>query len=215
MKLTALDFKAHQPGSYRVSIDHQPLGYLSAVDVLDLKLTLDCEISPKLYSKLLEKIKLHSFYAQALKYADRRLHSRAEVENYLRLRGCPLDLAKSISAKISALGVIDEAKLAHAFIHDATAFKPMSNKAITAKLKQKRLDPDLITQALNTSGHDDNAALDHLIAAKSKMSAYLNNQPRFFRYLLNQGFAYDEIKKRIGSPKSGRSDRSGHWTAFH
>lgn len=199
MKITAIDQMSHKPGMYRISVDKKPLGYVSSEDIFALGLAHGGELKPQVYSKLLERIKYSAFYASAVAHADRRLRSAAEVERYLKGKGCDLNTAKLIVKKLVSLGIIDESKLAAAYIHDAVVLKPLSRSMLQSKLRQKRIDKELIDSAMQTAEYDDELALDKLVSLKS--ARYASNQPRFFRYLLRQGFSYSAIAKRIGKPE--------------
>lgn len=203
MKITAIDQISHKPGMYRVSVDGNPLGYIKAEDIFSLGLARGGELEPKTYSLLVQRIKYTAFYASALSYADRRLHSIAEVERYLKERGCDLKTADSIVSKLVKLGIIDESKLAAAYVHDAELLKPASRRLLAAKLRQKQLDPELINTSIQVAGYDDDRALDKLVSLKR--ARYAGNQPRFFRYLLRQGFSYSAIAKRIGQPEKPKT----------
>lgn len=199
MKITAIEQMSHKPGMYRISVDAKPIGYVTADDVLELGLGHGSDITAEAYSVLLEKVKYSAFFANAISYADRRLRSVAEIERYLKGRGADPKTASSIATKLVSSGLVDESKLATAYIHDAEVLKPLSRNMLQLKLRQKRIDSDLIDASIQTSGYDDEKALDKLV--RIKQARYAGNQPRFFRYLLRQGFSYSAIAKRIGKPE--------------
>ena len=199
MKITAIEQMSHKPGMYRVSVDTKPIGYVAADDVFELGLGHGGDITSETYSKLLKKVKFNAFYASAIAYADRRLRSVAEIERYLKGRGCDLKMAAVIAKKLVNSGLVDESKLAIAYVHDAALLKPLSRNMLELKLRQKRIDSDLIDASIQSAGYDDELALDKLV--RLKQARYVGNQPRFFRYLLRQGFSYSAIAKRIGKPE--------------
>ncbi|MGH7234337.1 MAG: regulatory protein RecX [Candidatus Saccharimonadales bacterium] len=203
MKITAINAMAHRPGMYRISVDNKPLGYLNADDVLSFSLARGSDISQETYLRLITRIKYAAQYSSALGYASCRLRSKAEVERYLKGRACDIKTSASIIKELESLGIIDESKLAAAYVHDAELLKPLSRNMLALKLKQKRIDQELIDSSIEASGYDDKLALDKLVSQKSER--YKGNQPRFFRYLLRQGFSYSEIEKRIGRPERSSS----------
>ena len=119
MKITAIEQMSHKPGMYRISVDTKPIGYVAADDVFELGLGHGGDITSETYSKLLQKVKFNAFYASAITYADRRLRSVAEIERYLKGRGCDLKMATVIAKKLVNSGLVDESKLAIAYVHDA------------------------------------------------------------------------------------------------
>ena len=198
MKLTAIEQLAHKPGLYRISVDNKPLGYVTAENILGMGLTRGSEVDQTGYTKLVRMVKRTAFYTAALNYADRRLRSKTELKSYLKRKGCDEQTANEIIDKLVELGVVDESKLAAAYVHDAELLKPLSRSMLKAKLQQKRLDPALIDTSLEEAEYDDAAALDKLISLKQ--DRYKDNKARFFRYLMRQGFSYSEIASRIGRP---------------
>ncbi len=198
MKVTAIEPKANQTALYRVVVDGKPLGYVRAEDIIGLDIRVNRDLNRQAYSKLIRQIKYTDCYMKAVKYADLRLRSKSEVEFYLKRHGCDPVIAREITSRMESFGLIDEAKLAAAFIHDAELVKPVSRRLLIAKLKQKGISQDVISANLAESGYDEQSVLDQLIAKKAPY--YKDNQSRFFHYLLRQGFNYDAIAKRIGSP---------------
>ena len=206
MKITDIVESTHKPGMYRVSIDSKPVGYVTAENIFTLGLVRGRELNQEEYDLLLNTLRYSSFYGDALRYADRRLHSKKEVMLYLNRKGCDRQTALEITARLEALGVIDEAKLAEAYIHDSKINKPMSKKTLELKLKQKNIDKTVISNKLDSSGINDQEALDRLIASKSHQTSYANNKNRLIRYLLSQGFGYEDIVSRVGQPEFKRRE---------
>ena len=201
MKVTDIASPASKPGSYRISVDDKPVGYISAEDMFELGIVLNNEIGKDAYEQLLFKVKYHASYSDALRYVDRRLRTKAEVKHYLNSQGCDPDIGADIISRLQKLGLIDEKKVVQAYVHDASLGQPKSRRELELKLRQKQIDPSLIKEELKRVDYDDGQVIDQLIAKKSKLSAYANNQPKLFRYLLSKGFSYDDIAARIGRPK--------------
>lgn len=202
MKVTDIKSLASRAGLYRVYIDDKPLGYLAASDISSLELAINKDISNQDYEKIIRQVKYTALYYDALRYADRRLHSRSEVAFFLSSKGSDNQVTEKIINRLEKLGIIDEQKLAAAFIHDVCLKRPMSRKALEIKLRHKQLPQDLIDTELDHLNQNDQQSLDLLIERKAKLSAYANNQTKFFRYLLRQGFSYEDIVTRIGRPKT-------------
>lgn len=216
MKITQIRESASRPGILRVYVDNEDVGLITIADVKELELAVNKDIDSLAFDSLVEKVKNLEFYFRALHYTDRRLRSKTEVSRYLKRQGCAVNVANGIINKLAAAGLIDEARLVEAFVHDVTLSKPLSKKAIELKLRKKGLSEQAITAGLVTGEIDDAKALDDLIARKSKQSSYANNQARFFRYLLRQGFSFEAIAERIGRPEASSSrGRSGHRTGLN
>ena len=200
MKVTNIKGLAHKPSLYRIDIDNKSLGYIGVSDISYLELSIGKEISDLTYEKLVKQIKYIALYREALRYADRRLRSKKEVTAFLRTKGSDEQTTTKIINRLVELAIIDEPKLAAAYIHDSKLRRPLSRRAITIKLRQKQLPKELIDRELNLA-QSDQESLDLLIKKKSNQSPYVDNQPKLFRYLLRQGFTYEDIAAKIGQPK--------------
>ena len=215
MKLTAIRPHPHRPDVFKVMIDNRLVGLLTGEDIARLSLVSGQTIGADIYQHVIERCAYNDFYYRAIRYVDLRLRSISEVRHYLISKHCPATYADDIISKLLNKGLIDENKLVTAFVHDASIGKPTSKRALLLKLRQKNIGQETINSALSGIQIDDEVNLDRLIARKSRQSSYANNQPRLFRFLLRQGFSYEDIAKRIGKPKmsSGRG-RSGNRTLF-
>lgn len=215
MKVTQMREPANRPGFLKVYVDDDEVGLVSLNDVSELGLIIGNDIDMDKFESLVKKVKDLEHYFLAVRYTDRRLRSEAEVRRYLLSKGCDFEVASKIVAKLTKAGLIDEAKLAEAYVHDAGLAKPLSKKVIKLKLRQKGLSERAINAGMDSAEMDDTQALDALIERKSRQSSYANNQPKFFRYLLTQGFSFEDIAARIGKPQlSSSSHRSGNRTGL-
>lgn len=201
MKVTDIQNLANKPGFYRVSVDNKALGYVDPAVVSSLGLAINKTISDDDYQVLIKQIKFTTLYTKAIRYADRRLRSKAEVADFLRVNGSDDQMSGKIIDRLMELSIIDEQKLARAYIHDVQLSRPLSLKVIKLKLQQKKIPDLIIDQELTKLKQTDRDSLDLLINKKAKSYSYANNQPKLFRYLLRQGFSYEDIATRIGHPK--------------
>lgn len=201
MKVTDIQNLANKPGFYRVSVDNKALGYVDPAVVSSLGLAINKTISDDDYQVLIKQIKFTALYTKAIRYADRRLRSKAEVADFLRVNGSDDQMSGKIIDRLMELSIIDEQKLARAYIHDVQLSRPLSLKVIKLKLQQKKIPDLIIDQELTKLKQTDRDSLDLLINKKAKSYNYANNQPKLFRYLLRQGFSYEDIATRIGHPK--------------
>jgi len=201
VKVTDIQNLANKPGFYRVSVDNKALGYVDPAVVSSLGLAINKTISDDDYQVLIKQIKFTALYTKAIRYADRRLRSKAEVADFLRVNGSDDQMSGKIIDRLMELSIIDEQKLARAYIHDVQLSRPLSLKVIKLKLQQKKIPDLIIDQELTKLKQTDRDSLDLLINKKAKSYNYANNQPKLFRYLLRQGFSYEDIATRIGHPK--------------
>jgi SOS response regulatory protein OraA/RecX len=215
MKVTQLKALNGRALAYGIFIDGQQIGRFRAEDILEFGLVLNKDISPAVYGRLLERAEYNEYFIRALHYTDSRLRSAAEVKRYLIARGCQLRSADNIVNQLEITGLINETKLAEAYVHDLTMQRPLSSHLLAAKLLRKGIKRTVVeTELAKLEPKDEAMALDLSIAKKQNQASYASNQPKLFRYLLNQGFGFEEIAARIGRPgfsgdPGGRRHRTG------
>ncbi len=207
MKITQIVESSSRTGLYRIAVDKKPLGFVSAEDIFSLNLIAGRELNSSEYRQLLSAVQFSTFLSLALRYADRRLRSKKEVITYLQRKGCDRQTGSSIADKLESIGVIDESKLAAAYIHDSKITKPMSQRLLRQKLMQKKISPEVVEEKLEAAKLNDQDALEALVERKLHLSAYKDNKNRLIRYLLSQGFSYEDIVSRLGRPEIKKRPR--------
>ena len=184
MKITAIVPAASLNGLYKLSIDGNFVGKISADDIIDLKLVINREVNEELHLLITILVDFQKYYQKALTRASNRLYSSYEIKQYLLSRGCNEDVASRIILRLLNLGIIDELRLCETFITNSMEYKPISQKSILNKLKQKRIPNSIIQASFEKINYDNELALDKMIAKKTKQQSYLNDKNKLFRYLV-------------------------------
>lgn len=91
--------------------------------------------------------------------------------------------ADAIISRLRHDHFIDDERYARAYVHDKFLYNGWGPVKLTAMLRQKRLQPDAIEQALEQFTHDDySATLQHLLTGKHRSMA--SRDPRLARAAL-------------------------------
>lgn len=81
--------------------------------------------------------------------------TRAELERSLRERNVPDDVRERVLDRFTEVGLIDDAQYAAAFTESRRQRSGWSRRAIEAKLRERGVPRDVITEALVDVGGDD------------------------------------------------------------
>jgi regulatory protein len=203
LKITSIKQQAKRADRYSIYVDGEYAFSLSESALLETKLNRGQELTKgqvREYQKLSAEDKL---YNQTLRYVALRPRSQWEISFYLeKKKGASPALAEIILNKLSIIGLIDDAKLAHAIVNDRRLFRPTSRRKLQAELKKKRIADNLIEQALGNDHEAEQAALQEVIAKKRKLSRYKEDDQKLMQYLARQGFRYDDIKEALSEPEN-------------
>jgi len=197
MKITSIKQQAKRTDRYSILVEGKYAFSLSENALLDSKLAFGQELSKeevREYKKLSAEDKL---YNQTLRYVAMRPRSRWEVEFYLdKKKGASPALANTILNKLSIIGLIDDVKVAQAFVADRRLLRPTSRRKMSAELKKKRIAGEIIEQALGNEIGDEQSALLEMIERKRRQTKYRDDL-KLMQYLARQGFSYDDIKNAL------------------
>lgn len=196
MKITAIKQQVKRAGRYSIFVEDKYAFSLSETALLEHKLASGQELTP---SQLREFKKLSSedkLYNQTLRYVAMRLRSEWEVEFYLTRKDASPPLVKEILNKLSIIGMIDDTKLAKAFVNDRQLLRPTSRRKIITELRKKHIAEEIINQVLAERSDTDQPALRAVIERKRQQSKYHDDQ-KLMQYLARQGFSYGDIKTAL------------------
>lgn len=135
-------------------------------------------------------------YNQSLRYVALRPRSTWEVQVYLERKKVNPETISVTLDRLADIGMLDDSKVAAAYVHDKQLFRPTSQRKLRLELKKKRIADDIINEVLDGNNNDDLAALSTVIAKKRRQAKY-NDNDKLMQYLARQGFAYGDIKQAL------------------
>lgn len=198
MTITSIRQQERLKGRYSIYVDEKYAFSLSADALLDARLHPGQEVTEEQlreYKKLSADDKA---YGLALSYLARRMRSRWEVSDYFRRKDYDEALAEQLLERLANLGLIDDIKFAEAWVRNRRLLKSVSRRRLQQELRQKHVADDVIQTVLAEDDVSDSATLRELIVRKRRLTRYQDDQ-KLLRYLVGQGFGYDDVKAAISS----------------
>jgi len=158
----------------------------------DIKEWKNADLYEKLYGKVIDLI-------------ARRPRSRKEIENYLRVKLYKVKsrykITKRVISKLKNKGYIDDHKFASWWVSHRILFKPRGKFLIIQELRQKGVNSDIISEALEEAGLDSESEMKYALELGRKKKRSLDNledekkKRKFFNFLSRKGFVYSTIRK--------------------
>jgi regulatory protein len=197
MKITAIKQQIKKKDRFSVFVDGKYEFSLGETALLESKLTSGVEISAGKLRELKQLSDDDKLYGQTLRYVALRPRSRWELAFYLekKKKASPA-LTESILNKLSIIGLVDDEKLAKAFVHDRRLLRPASRRKLINELRKKHISNEIIEKAIGTEAGDEQAALQAVIEQKRRQTKYQDDQ-KLMQYLARQGFNYGDIKSAL------------------
>jgi regulatory protein len=115
------------------------------------------------------------------------------METYLDRKGASPALIEQILNKLTKLDLLNDRKIAQAFVNDRRLLRPTSRRKLMAELRKKRIPDEIIQSALGSEESDEQSALKSVIVTKRRQTKYQDDL-KLMQYLARQGFMYDDIK---------------------
>ncbi len=199
MKITAIKQQVKKKDRFSVFVDGKYAFSLSDTALLQAKLATGDELSEKRVRELKKLSEDDKVYNQTLRYVALRPRSRWEIDFYLqRKKKASPALAETILNKLSIVGLIDDEKLAKAFVNDRRILRPTSRRKLITELRKKHVNEEIIERAIGSEVDEERTALRAVIARKRRQTKYQDDL-KLMQYLARQGFNYGDIKEALES----------------
>ncbi|HEY5442313.1 MAG TPA: RecX family transcriptional regulator [Candidatus Saccharimonadales bacterium] len=196
MKITAIKQQVKQAGRYSIFVEGKYEFSLSEAALLEHKLANGQELDKQQLGEFKRISADDKLYNRTLRYVAMRLRSRWEVEFYLQRKDASPALTETILNKLSNIGLIDDEKLAQAYVHDRRQLRPASRRKIITELRKKRIPGNIIEAVVGAEAEDEQTALLAVIEQKRRQTKYQDDQ-KLMQYLARQGFSYGDIKDAL------------------
>ncbi len=137
--------------------------------------------------------------ARAVGLLARREYSRAELRDRLRATGAGSDACESVLDELAALGLLSDARFAHAVVRQKQG--GYARRAIAESLKQKGVASDVAAAALSDHAIEDATALVALWRRRfGRAPADERDKARQVRFLQSRGFSLAAILRLLRNP---------------
>lgn len=81
--------------------------------------------------------------------------SRSQLEDALRRKGCPDDVAAEVLDRMEEVGLVDDEAYAQMFVRSKQAGRGLARRALQHELRGKGIDDDITRGVLDTIGPDE------------------------------------------------------------
>jgi len=199
VKITSIKQQLKQKDRYSVFVDGKYEFSLGETALLESKLTSGEEISSGQLRELKKLSEDDKIYNQTLRYIALRPRSEWEIKFYLekKKKASPA-LTESILNKLSIIDLIDDEKLAKAFVSDRRLLRPASRRKLVNELRKKHISEEIIEKAIGRESEDEQTALTAVIEKARRQTKYQNDE-KLMQYLARQGFNYGDIKDALNN----------------
>ena len=196
MVITAIKQQLKLTDRYSIFVDGRYNFSLSSQKLLESQLYKG-QIIDQLQLKDLKKLSANDkLYALVLRYCTSRLHSQREVEMYLERKQADVNTCTAIVKRLKQIGLIDDVAFAKSWI-SARQQRFFSHRRIIHELRQKGLDDKIIDKTTAAEEPNDSAAIAEIVRKKRQQTKYANNDLKLMRFLAQQGFNYENIRKAV------------------
>ena len=130
---------------------------------------------------------------KAENYCARAEHCAADVRRKLFEWGAPEEIYDEIEQNLYKNDFLNDERFCRVYIHDKLEYQHWGRLKIRAGLQALKLPESLIRMALSEIDEDIYISILHYVAAQKKAAS----QEQLYRFLLQRGFTYDEIKSTI------------------
>lgn len=209
MKITNLTAQINHPERLNLFIDGKFKLSLDITQVVDLGLRVGMEVSAERLAELEQESAFGKLYAQALKYCVIRPRSVRELRDYLWRKTLPTnyktrhgevkqrpgltpELTERVLLKLQQKHYLDDVQFATWWVENRFRTKGVSARRLRQDLVSKGVSNEIIEQALTESRRDDVSELTKIIAKKARRYP---DRDKLMRYLVGQGFSYDDVKQ--------------------
>jgi len=148
-------------------------------------------------------------YVEGLRMLGRRELSEKQVRERLLRKGHEADDVEAAIDRLRAERAIDDARVAEAIAHTATAVHRRGRLRVRRQIEQAGIAPATARQALDAVFNelDDDALLDAALAKRLRGRETIADEAEFrrlFRYLVGQGFEPDRALAVLKRHRTGR-----------
>lgn len=140
----------------------------------------------------------------ALRLIKSRLRSLAEVDKALEKRGVERKDREQVLEELSAVGLLDDERLARAWVNDRDRFNPRGEQLLRQELFKKGIPEAIIKKTLQDRREREEEPIDEYEQAREVAEARENlyrNLPaearkrRLGNYLLRRGFSLGVVRR--------------------
>lgn len=195
MFITKISPAVKAPSRYNIFINNQYSFSLDETQLVKLGIKKGDEIDEEKLNALKSESEFGKNYLRAVDLVSRRPHSEKEIRDYaFRKRWSPETTDKVIE-RLKKYKYLDDEKFTLAFIRSRATNRNFSRRRMLQELYKKGVNKEKAQIALSSADDfDEQSSLKNLIAKKR---SHYESDDKLTRYLMRQGFCYNDIKNNL------------------
>lgn len=142
-----------------------------------------------------------------------RSRTRQELEEALRRKEIPDDIAQTVLAKFTAIGLIDDEAFAESWVRSRHAYQGLGRRALATELRRKGVDDAVVAEAIAAvDGDAEEDRARQLVRKKLGAMAGLDDQVRIRRLVgmlarkgYSEGMAFRVVRSELAALGSDAS----------
>jgi regulatory protein len=200
-KVTAIQIQKRNRQRVSIFLDGDYAFGLSRIVAAWLEVGQD--ISDEKIARLRTEDEREVVYLKTLNFIQYRPRSNQELRRYLVKQQASDEIVEQTLERLQRAGLVDDARFAQSWVENRTDLRPRSRQALAYELRQRGIDSEIISEALEEVD-DGPLAIE---AARKQSRRYQDLEWQDFRqkmcaYLARRGFNYSvsvEAAQRVWS----------------
>ncbi|MDQ3005011.1 MAG: RecX family transcriptional regulator [Chloroflexota bacterium] len=191
-KITALVVQKRNPNRVNVHLDGEYAFGLARIVAVWLR--VGQELDEEKLKRLQVEDARERAVQQALLFLSYRARSESEIRQNLRKHEMPEEVIEETLARLRQDGLANDGQFAQAWVENRSAFRPRSRRMLAMELRQKGLDDEAVSSALEDVDDEPlayEAAKNR--APRLKALEWADFRKKLSEFLARRGFSYSVI----------------------
>lgn len=191
-KITALVVQKRNPNRVNVHLDGEFAFGLARIVAAWLR--VGAELSEEKIKQLQAEDGKERAVQQALLFLSYRPRSESEIRQNLRKHEYPEEVIEQTLARLKQDGLANDGEFARAWVENRSSLRPRSRRLMAMELRQKGLDQESISSAVEDV-NDEALAYEaaQKRAARFKHLEWIEFRKKLSEFLARRGFAYSVV----------------------
>jgi len=191
-KITAIEAQKRSPNRVNIYLDGEYAFGLARIVAAWLR--VGQELDEEKIKRLQTEDARERAIQQALLFLSYRARSESEIRQNLRKHEIPEEVIEQTLGRLRQDGLANDGQFARAWVENRSAFRPRSRRMLAMELRQKGLDDEAVTSAIEEV--DDEALAFEAAqkrAARLKGLEWIEFRKKLSEFLARRGFSYSVI----------------------
>lgn len=195
-KVTALTAQKRNPNRVNIYLDGEYA--FSLARIVAAWLRVGQELDDEKIKRLQAEDAGERAVQQALLFLSYRSRSESEIRQNLHKHEIPEEIIEQTLQRLRQDGLANDDQFAQAWVENRSAFRPRSRRMMAMELRQKGLDNETVTSALENV---DDEAMAYEAAQKKvnrlKNLEWIDFRKKLSEFLARRGFSYSVIAPTV------------------